>query len=127
MTLFIASWLPHSFPDIIFVPVIALAAAYQVASFRTVDNYSYNSTFITSNLRTAVEGLYESLDPIKRSDGLRKFREFSLIIASFLAGAITGAVLASRFGNHTLWFIDVPLFAVLLVVLQRDRETRTES
>jgi uncharacterized membrane protein YoaK (UPF0700 family) len=49
--LFIASFLPGRFPDLAFVPIIAIVAAYQVTSFRKADNYAYNSTFMTGNLR----------------------------------------------------------------------------
>jgi uncharacterized membrane protein YoaK (UPF0700 family) len=117
--LFAASWLPGGFPDLAFVPLIAIVAAYQVASFRKADNYSYNSTFMTGNLRTAMDGLYDALTPATRPSGLRKFRELSLIVISFLAGAAVGAILSPRLLNHTLWIIDLPLLAVLLFVLRR--------
>jgi hypothetical protein len=51
--LFIASWLPGGFPDLAYVPLIAMAAAYQITSFRTADSFAYNSTFMTGNMRTA--------------------------------------------------------------------------
>lgn len=121
VVLFAASWMPGGFPDLVFVPVISLAAAYQVASFRSVDAYSYNSTFMTGNIRTAVDGLYDALDPARRRNGLRKFRELSLIIGGFLAGATVGAVLAPRWYNHTLWLLELPLLAVLGLVLRRSK------
>ena len=119
--LFIASFLPSRIPDLVFVPIIAIVAAYQIASFRQVDTYSYNSTFITSNLRTAVDGLYDALNPSKRKAGLRKFRDLSFIILGFLFGATAGAILSPRLYNHTLWLIDLPLIAVLLGILIRDK------
>lgn len=119
--LFAASWLPGSFPDSVFVPVIAVVAAYQVASFRTADIYSYNSTFLTGNLRMAIEGLYDSFNPAHREAGLRQFRQLSLIVVSFLTGASVGAILSPRFLNHTLWFLDLPLLAVVLLVVRRSR------
>jgi uncharacterized membrane protein YoaK (UPF0700 family) len=114
-----ASWLPGSFPDLAYVSLIAVVAAYQVASFRKADAYAFNSTFMTGNLRTAVDGLYESLDPAKRAKGLKKFRELSLIVASFLAGAAVGAILAPRMLNHTLWAVVTPLVVVLAMALRR--------
>jgi uncharacterized membrane protein YoaK (UPF0700 family) len=119
--LFAASWLPGSFPDSVFVPVIAVVAAYQVASFRTADIYSYNSTFLTGNLRMAIEGLYDSFNPAHREAGLRQFRQLSLIVVSFLTGASVGAILSPRFLNHILWFLDLPLLAVVLLVVRRSR------
>jgi uncharacterized membrane protein YoaK (UPF0700 family) len=123
--LLIASFLPARFPDLAFVPLIAIVAAYQIASFRQVDIYAYNSTFITSNLRTAVDGLYDALTPSKRKAGLRKFREISCIVLAFLGGAIAGAILSPRLYNHTLWLIDLPLVAVLLLTLFRLHSTST--
>jgi uncharacterized membrane protein YoaK (UPF0700 family) len=117
--LFAASWLPGSFPDLAYVPLIAVVAAYQIASFRQADTYAYNSTFMTGNLRTAVDGLYESFHPDTHRSGLRKFRELSLIVISFLLGAAGGAILSPRLFNRTLWIIDLPLIAVLLLVLHR--------
>lgn len=119
--LFLASWLPGSFPDSVFVPVLAVVAAYQVTSFRTANSYSYNSTFMTGNLRTAIEGLYDSFHPAQREAGLRQFRQLSLVVVSFLTGAIGGAILAPRFRNHTLWFLDLLLVSVLLRVLHHNR------
>jgi uncharacterized membrane protein YoaK (UPF0700 family) len=119
--LFIASFLPGRFPDLAFVPIIAIVAAYQVANFRTADNYAYNSTFMTGNLRTAVDGLYDALNPATRKAGLRKFRELSLIVLAFLTGATTGAILSPRLYNHTLWLINLPLIAVLALTLRQFR------
>jgi uncharacterized membrane protein YoaK (UPF0700 family) len=64
-----ASFLPGQFPDGLFVPLIAIVAAYQVTSFRRADTYAYNSTFMTGNLRSAVDGLYAAFDPHQRADG----------------------------------------------------------
>jgi len=121
--LFVASFLPGRFPDLAFVPIISIVAAYQITSFRQVDTYAYNSTFITSNLRTAVDGLYDALTPAKRKAGLRKFRELSCIVLAFLGGAIAGAILAPRLYNHTLWIINLPLITVLLLTLYRTHRT----
>ena len=117
-TLFIASFLPGRFPDPAFVLLIAIVAAYQVTSFRTSDSYAYNSTFMTGNLRTAVDGLYDALQPATRKAGLRKFRELSCIVLAFLAGATAGAILSPHLYNHTLWLIDLPLVAVLILTLK---------
>jgi uncharacterized membrane protein YoaK (UPF0700 family) len=120
VALFVASWLPGGFPDLAFVIAIAIVAAYQIASFRKVDEYSYNSTFITGNLRTAIDGLYDALDPAKRRDGLRKAKALLSIVASFLIGAAVGATLAPVLKNHMLWVVDVPLIVVLTIALKRN-------
>ncbi len=112
--LLVASFLPGGFPDLVYIPMIAVVAAYQVASFKKAENYSYNSTFMTGNLRAAVEGLYMTLDPARRSEGFRQFRDLSLIVLMFLVGATVGALLSPRLLNHTLWVVDLPLLAVLM-------------
>jgi uncharacterized membrane protein YoaK (UPF0700 family) len=121
--LFALSWLNGSFPDLTYICIIASVAAYQVASFRQADSYAYNSTFMTGNLRTAVDGLFESFHPKTHDAGLRKFRSLSLVVLSFLLGATAGAILSPRFLNHTLWFIDLPLIAVLILILFRKSES----
>jgi uncharacterized membrane protein YoaK (UPF0700 family) len=111
-----ASLVGGGFPDLVYVPLIAVVAAYQVESFRTADRYAYNSTFLTGNLRTAVDGLFDALRPETRAAGLRQFRALALIVTAFLAGATGGALLAPRWLNHTLWFVDMPLVMVLGMV-----------
>jgi uncharacterized membrane protein YoaK (UPF0700 family) len=117
LVLFAASWLPGTFPHVLFVMVIAFAASYQVGSFRTVDTFAYNSTFITGNLRTAIDGLYNALNPATRREGLHQCRDLSLVILAFVLGAFAGAILAPRLLNHTLWILDLPLLAVLGIIL----------
>jgi uncharacterized membrane protein YoaK (UPF0700 family) len=117
--LLIASFLPGSFPDAAFVFAVSLLTAFQIASFRKVDQYSYNSTFITSDLRTIVIGLYEALDPQNRSKGLRQAREIGLVVLAFIAGAVVAAGTAPRLGNHTLWLACIGLIAVLANALRR--------
>ena len=117
VTLFAASWLPAAFPQMAFTAIIAFVASYQVSSFRTVDTFAYNSTFITGNLRTAGDGVFEALssssDPATRIGGSRKFFDLSLVILAFLLGAILGSFLAPRLANHTLWFALPPLAVIL--------------
>ena len=116
--LFLASWLPPAFPQMAFTALIAFVASYQVSSFRVVDTFTYNSTFITGNLRSVGDGLFEAFftqTPGSRRTGLLKFRDLSLIILSFLLGAVLGAALAPRFANHTLWFALPPLAVALLL------------
>ena len=110
----IASLLPAAFPDPVFIFLIALLAAFQIATFRTAETYSYNSTFITGNLRTFTVGLYKTLRPATRAEGGRQARDLGFVVAAFLLGAMTGAILSPRYGNHTLW---LPVLAVLVVFL----------
>jgi uncharacterized membrane protein YoaK (UPF0700 family) len=124
LVLFAASWLPSSFPEVFFVMIIAFAASYQVSSLRTVDTFAYNSTFITGNLRTAIDGLYDTLNPVTRRQGFHQCRDLSFVILSFALGAFAGAILAPRLLNHTLWILDLPLLAVLVTILYTRPEKR---
>ena len=121
-SLFAASWLPATFPQMAFTAVIAFVASYQVSSFRKVDTFAYNSTFITGNLRSVGDGLFEAFstgDPTARAAGRRKSLDLSLVILAFLLGAMLGSLLAPRFGNHTLWFALPALAAVLYLTVDR--------
>ena len=119
--LLLASFLPGSFPDMLFVAGVSLLAAVQASSYKKVDTYSYNSTFITGDLRMALEALYSSLHPGTRREGLQKFRDLGAVILAFLCGAVAGAFFAPRAGNHTLWLPAAALAVVLGLVLHRGR------
>ena len=119
-----ASFLPMSFPDLVFNPFISLLAAYQIASFRKVDGISYNSTFIPGDLRTTIVGLYAALDPANRAEGLRQVRSVGAVVVCFLLGAVMGALLAPRCANHTLW---LPFGAVLIVLGMALRRSQREK
>jgi uncharacterized membrane protein YoaK (UPF0700 family) len=112
VAIFIFGWLPGSFPEMAFTGIIAYVAAFQVASFRRVDRFAYNSTFITGNLRDVAEGLYEALTP----NSAPETREKGLC---FLGGAILGAWSAPRFGNHSLWLAEPFLLAVAVLSFRR--------
>jgi uncharacterized membrane protein YoaK (UPF0700 family) len=123
VAIFILGWLPSSFPEMAFTGIIAYVAAFQVASFRRVDRFAYNSTFITGNLRDVAEGLYDALThgstAETREKGSSQARALGLISLCFLAGAILGAWAASRFGNYSLWLAEPFLLAVAMLSFRR--------
>jgi uncharacterized membrane protein YoaK (UPF0700 family) len=123
VAIFILGWLPRSFPEMAFTGIIAYVAAFQVASFRRVDRFAYNSTFITGNLRDVAEGLYDALTHGStgetREKGSSQARALGLICLCFLAGAILGAWAASRFGNYSLWLAEPFLLAVAMLSFRR--------
>jgi uncharacterized membrane protein YoaK (UPF0700 family) len=116
IALFILGWLPASFPLMAFTGIIAYVAAFQVASFRRVDRFAYNSTFMTGNLRDVAEGLYEALTPNStpetREKGRSQALDLGLICLCFLFGAVLGAWASPRFANRSLWFAEPFLLAV---------------
>jgi len=123
VTIFVLGWLHSDFPEMVFTGAITYVAAIQVASFRRVDRFAYNSTFITGNLRDVAEGLYEAFTPNStpetREKGLSQARALSLICLCFLGGAILGAWSAPRFGNHSLWLAEPFLLPVAVLSLRR--------
>jgi uncharacterized membrane protein YoaK (UPF0700 family) len=116
--IFVLGCLGAGFPDMAFTGIIAYVAAIQVASFRRVDRFAYNSTFLTGNLRDVAEGLYDDLIPNAtpeiREKGASKALDLGLICICFLAGAVVGAWAAPRFGNHSLWLAEPLLLAIAI-------------
>lgn len=113
-----ASFLPGWVPDAVFIIIISGVAGFQISTFRTIDEYSYNATFITGNMRATLEALHNTLDPAKRSEAAKKFRDLALVFVAFLAGAVAGALLTPRMGNRALW---LPCAALLLVLVSAVR------
>jgi uncharacterized membrane protein YoaK (UPF0700 family) len=123
ITLFVLGWMPSGFPDIVFTVIIAYVAAFQVTSFRHVNQLSFNSTFITGNLRNAIEGVHDALDPTATPDTREKGRtqglNLSLICLCFLAGAVLGAWAAPHLADRSLWLTEPLLLFVTLRILRR--------
>jgi uncharacterized membrane protein YoaK (UPF0700 family) len=123
VTIFALGWLPGTFPSMAITGIIAYVAAIQVASFRHVEQFGYNSTFMTGNLRDVAEGLYVALapnaSPQTRERGFSQARDLGLICLCFLAGAILGAWAAPRFGNCSLWLANPLLLVVALLSFRR--------
>jgi uncharacterized membrane protein YoaK (UPF0700 family) len=122
LALFALAWLPEGLPHMAFTGIIAYVAAFQVASFRRVDSFAFNSTFVTGNLRDVAEGLYDAslanATPETRAKGRSQARDLSLICLCFLTGAVLGAWAAPRFGNHSFLFAEPLLLAVALHTLR---------
>jgi uncharacterized membrane protein YoaK (UPF0700 family) len=134
-TIFALGWLPAAFPQAAFTAIIAYVAAFQVTSFRRVDRFAYNSTFITGNLRDIAEGLYDALTPHSarhstpetRETGLSQARALGFISLCFLAGAIVGAWAAPRLGNFSLWLTEPLLLAVAVNTFRKRKAPAAPS
>ena len=73
------------------------------------------------------DGLFEACRPETRAKGPEKFRDLSWIVLGFLTGATLAAYLAPRWLNHTLWFVEPMLVAVLLMSLRLRRESQMQG
>ncbi len=122
LALFGVGWIPLGWPQVAFTLTVAFVSAFQVSTFRRVGRFSYNSTFVTGNLRDATEGtvnLFLEREPGTRAEARQKAVDLGLICLCFLAGAILGASVAPRFPAHALWFAEPLLLITLVLTLLR--------
>jgi uncharacterized membrane protein YoaK (UPF0700 family) len=120
VTLFFVGLLPLSAPQLAFTGTVAFVSAFQVTTYRRIGRFTYNSTFVTGNLRDIAEGFLEALtaaSPSGRQLGRAKFRKLSLICLSFLCGATLGTVVAHRYPARAFWFAEPFLLAALTLVV----------
>ena len=107
---------PANFPSEPIVVLVAITASIQIATFQRIDRVSYNSTFITGDIRTLLEALYDCFHPTERTKALQQLRVIGPVCAGFFAGVLLGATLAPRLHNHSLWAVSgVLLLARLLL------------
>lgn len=122
LALFAVGFFPRSYPQLAFTVTIAFVSAFQVTTFRRVGRFTYNSTFITGNLRDMGEGIFDHFfapDSAQRWIGRAKAIKMGLICSAFLAGAAAGAWVAPRFPAHAVWFAEPMLLIVLALTMLR--------
>jgi uncharacterized membrane protein YoaK (UPF0700 family) len=120
--LFAVGFFPRDYPQLAFTIIIAFVSAFQVTTFRRVGRFTYNSTFVTGNLRDMAEGFFDFLfagDRATRQTGRAKSLKMAIICCAFLAGASAGAWVAPRYPAHAVWFAEPMLLAVLALTLLR--------
>ncbi len=117
---FLVGLLPVGFPQLAFTAIVSFVSAFQVATFRRVGRFTYNSTFVTGNLRMVAEGVFDRFfqsDPELRSKGYAQAWKLGLICASFFVGALAGAYVAPRHPAHAILFAEPLLLITALLVL----------
>jgi uncharacterized membrane protein YoaK (UPF0700 family) len=117
--LFVLALLPASTADVVITISIAFAASVQVETFREVNGHSYNSTFVTGNLRTLSEAAFDWCFGGHAQEDARTVIDFSTICITFLLGATAGGYAAGRFGNRALWCAILLLTLVAVRVRSR--------
>jgi uncharacterized membrane protein YoaK (UPF0700 family) len=118
---FIVGLLPVTFPQLAFTAIVAFVSAFQVATFRRVGRFTYNSTFVTGNLRMVAEGIFDRFfpsDPDLRAKGHAQAWKLGLICASFFVGALIGAFVAPRYPAHAILFAEPLLIVTAILVLR---------
>jgi uncharacterized membrane protein YoaK (UPF0700 family) len=125
LALMVAGFAPDGFAPLLFTVWVAFFASLQSATFRHVDRFSYNTTFLTGNLRTAAEGMYQWVfstgEEVEK--GRVQVRELGSICAAFFLGALGGAWLAPRFGNRSLFWVVGVLGLALGVVVRAEAKS----
>jgi uncharacterized membrane protein YoaK (UPF0700 family) len=124
--LLVLSLLPQRTPDIAITTSVAFAASVQVGTFREVNGRSYNSTFVTGNLRTLSESAFDWCLGQNSPEAARVVRDFSMICAAFLLGATAGGYTTGRFGNRALW-CDIILLILVAIRVRPRAESAARS
>ena len=122
LALFLTGLFSPGLPQVVLTSLLAFVSAFQVATFRRVGRFNYNSTFITGNLRTIVEGTFDHFtakDPAKRWFGRQKAQDIAVICLGYLLGAIGGGILAPAHHPHAIWFAEPMLLLTLALILWR--------
>ncbi|RXH55654.1 YoaK family protein [Granulicella sibirica] len=136
LALILAGALPADFSPVFFAAYIALFASLQSATFRHVNHSSYNSTFLTGNLRTAIEGAYLQIFPAAKGPtevltpaekGRAQAHELGFVCLAFFLGALFGAWCAPRFANRSFWAVLPALVAALILTIRNQREASQQA
>ena len=110
----VGTW-PVQVPNMIVTITIAFVASVQISSFRTLVQWPYNSAMVTGNLRTAAQAAYTALVLHDRK-GLLQLLDFTLIIVSFLLGALIGTLTTLHWGTRAIWFASGILLCAMLIL-----------
>ncbi|MBB6444357.1 YoaK family protein [Bacillus benzoevorans] len=111
--------LPENIPDIVVIVCISFVSSLQISTFNKVEDWAYNSTMTTGNLRTAVQAAYALLIE-QKPEAKKQLKDFSLIILSFLFGASAGTFFTIYIGNTSIWIAGGIIFAAL-ILYHRDK------
>lgn len=90
--------------------VISFICAIQFDGFRKVNNLAFASVFCTGNLRSATEHFYKYLF-LKKESSKQPFLIYSLVIAVFLVGVVSGAIVSKYFLHNA---ILIPIVVMII-------------
>lgn len=94
---------------------ISFVAAMQAASFPRVEEWSYSSVMATTNLRQAIESLFDALAGCADPRPFRRPMVFGAILAAFGVGAAVGAYVTVQVPALTL---GIPVTLLLIALLR---------
>ena len=119
IVLIVVGLVPDSMPNIVVTVCIAFVSSLQISTFNKLDKWAYNSTMTTGNLRTATQAAYLAVKE-NNHEAKRQFKEFFVIILSFLFGALSGTFSTTYIGNTSIW-IAAGILVIALFLYHRDR------
>jgi uncharacterized membrane protein YoaK (UPF0700 family) len=125
LVLIIVGLLPRSVPNLVVTVCIAFVSSLQISTFNKLDKWAYNSTMTTGNLRTATQAAYLALKE-NNNEAKKQFKEFFVIILSFLFGALTGTFSTTYIGNTSIW-LPSGVLVIALILYHRDRGYLSET
>jgi uncharacterized membrane protein YoaK (UPF0700 family) len=117
--------LPKGVPNILVTVCIAFVSSLQISTFNKLDKWAYNSTMTTGNLRTATQAAYLAIKE-QNPEAKKQFREFFVIIVSFIFGALTGTFSTKYFGNPSI-YIAGGILVIATILYHRDRGYLSET
>lgn len=106
------SCLPADMSPVYVTTPFSFIASFQLSAFRTLRGRPCNTTICTGNLRTAGGLISDALSTRKAADVWRA-TEYSLIVFSFVLGALLGALLVLKGGVVSILWAEIPLALVL--------------
>jgi uncharacterized membrane protein YoaK (UPF0700 family) len=114
VVLFIVGFIPYTSPNIIVTVAVSFVSSVQISSFRKLVGYTYSTTMVTGNLRSATQEAYIAFTKRDYESARRAIR-YSTINLSFLAGAILGALLTSFIGVKAVWIAVIVLICSVIL------------
>lgn len=124
--LFIVGLLPASFPNMIVTITVAFVSSLQIATFNKLENWSYNSTITTGNLRTAAQASYGAFANHNPED-MKKFRGFAFIIISFISGALIGTFSSTYLDTKAIWIVSGILLLTVFLYVHSHKYIKPEA
>jgi uncharacterized membrane protein YoaK (UPF0700 family) len=119
MVLIFVGMLQRGVPNIVVTVCISFVSSLQISTFNKLDKWNYNSTMTTGNLRTATQAAYSAFIE-HNQEAKKQFKEFFIIIVSFLFGALLGTFSTTYIGNTSIW-ISSGILAVALILYHKDK------
>ncbi|KRN04881.1 YoaK family protein [Holzapfeliella floricola] len=114
--LFITRLLISQLDTTIIVSMLSFFMAFQVHSFRVVNNHPYASAMNTGNLKKVGNSAIAYLLGENKSENKTIFVDCLLIILTFVLGAILSSWLSIWIGINAIFFPMIVLIAVLILV-----------